>query len=410
MPDHFDARETRDPAAREADLMQRLPGLLEAALAAPGWRRHLGGIDPQAIDSRAALARLPVLRKPDLIRLQQAEPPFGGFMPAGPLAAFSRVFTSPGPIYEPEGRHDDAWRTGRALFAAGLRAGDVVLNTFSYHLTPGGFIFDAGARAVGCVVIPAGPGNTEQQLDLIGQLKPSAYVGTPDFLNILCEAADKAGRDIGSIRRAVVSGAAFPPSLQAQIKARGIDAYQLYATADLGLVAYETRAREGMVVAEDVLLEIVRPGTGEPVADGEVGEVVVTSFDHHHPWIRLALGDLSAVLAGASPCGRTNTRIRGWMGRAEQTTKVQGLVMRPEPGSEVGRRHPELGRLRLVVGRQGESDTMVLRAEAANPASGLNAAVAETLRALTKLGGAIELVAPGSLPNDGKVIDDLRSY
>ena len=410
MPDHFDARETRDPAAREADLMQRLPGLLAAALAAPGWRRHLGGIDPQAIDSRAALARLPVLRKPDLIRLQQAEPPFGGFMPAGPLAAVSRVFTSPGPIYEPEGRHDDAWRTGRALFAAGLRAGDVVLNTFSYHLTPGGFIFDTGARAVGCVVIPAGPGNTEQQLDLIGQLKPSAYVGTPDFLNILCEAADKAGRDIGCIKRAVVSGAAFPPSLQAQIKARGIDAYQLYATADLGLVAYETKSREGMVVAEDVLLEIVRPGTGEPVADGEVGEVVVTSFDHHHPWIRLALGDLSAVLAGASPCGRTNTRIRGWMGRADQTTKVKGMFVRPEQVAEVGRRHPELRRLRLVVGRQGETDTMVLRAEAASPAPGLNAAVAETLRALTKLGGAIELVAPGSLPNDGKVIDDQRSY
>ena len=410
MADHFDARETRDPAAREADLMQRLPALLEAALAAPGWKRHLGAIDPRAITSRRALAALPVLRKADLIGLQKAEPPFGGFVPGGTLAAFSHVFTSPGPIYEPEGRHDDAWRTGRALFAAGLRAGDLVLNTFSYHLTPGGFIFDAGARAVGCAVIPAGPGNTEQQLELIGHLQPSAYVGTPDFLNILCEAADKAGRDLRCIKRAIVSGAAFPPSLQAQIQARGIDAYQLYATADLGMVAYETPARAGMVVAEDVLLEIVKPGTGDPVADGEVGEVVVTSFDHHHPWIRLALGDLSAVLGGASPCGRTNTRIKGWMGRADQTTKVKGMFVRPEQVAELGRRHPELGRLRLVVGRQGETDVMTLKAEAATPGAGLDAAVAGSLRTLTKLGGAVELVAPGSLPNDGKLIDDQRSY
>jgi phenylacetate-CoA ligase len=241
-------------------------------------------------------------------------------------------------------------------------------------------------------------------------LKPTAYVGTPDFLNILCEAAEKAGRDIGCIRRAVVSGAAFPPSLQAQIKARGIDAYQLYATADLGLVAYETPARQGLVLAEDVLLEIVKPGTGDPVADGEVGEVVVTSFDHHHPWIRLALGDLSAVLAGTSACGRTNTRIKGWMGRADQTTKVKGMFVRPEQIAEVGRRHVELGRLRLVVSRQGEADAMTLRAEAATPSADLAAAVAETLRALTKLGGHVDLVAPGGLPNDGKVIDDQRSY
>jgi len=412
MPDHFDARETRDPASREADLLQRLPGLVAAAREAPGWRQHLGDVEPHAITSRAALARLPVLRKPDLIGLQKAAPPFGGFVPGLPasLAAFSRVFTSPGPIYEPEGRHDDAWRTGRALFAAGLRAGDMVLNTFSYHLTPGGFIFDAGARAVGCLVIPAGPGNTEQQLDLIDHLRPSAYVGTPDFLNILCEAADKAGRDIGCIRRAVVSGAAFPPSLQAQIKARGIDAYQLYATADLGMVAFETPARQGMVVAEDVLLEIVRPGTGEPVAEGEVGEVVVTSFDHHHPWIRLALGDLSAVLAGPSPCGRTNVRIKGWMGRADQTTKVKGMFVRPEQVAEVGRRHAALGRLRLVVTRQGEADAMTLRAESSDISAALAGAVGDSLRAVTKLGGKVELVAAGSLPNDGKVIDDQRSY
>ncbi len=411
MADHFDARETRDPAAREADLMQRLPGLIAAALDAPGWRRHLGAIDAGSINSRAALARLPVLRKGDLIGLQQAAPPFGGFVPGLPsLAAFGRLFTSPGPIYEPEGRHDDAWRTGRALFAAGLRAGDVVLNTFSYHLTPGGFILDAGARAIGCAVIPAGPGNVDQQLDIISQLQPSAYVGTPDFLKIVCDAADKGGRDIRCIRRAAVSGAAFPPSLQAQIRERGIDAYQTYATADLGLIAYETPAREGMVLAEDVLLEIVRPGTGDPVPDGEVGEVVITSFDHHHPWIRLALGDLSAVMPGRSACGRSNTRIKGWMGRADQTAKVKGMFVRPEQVAEVGRRHPELGRLRLVVGRHGDSDVMTLRAETASADSSLAVAVAQTLRAITKLGGQVELAAPGSLANDGKVIEDLRSY
>jgi phenylacetate-CoA ligase len=413
MPDHFDARETRDPAQREADLLQRLPALVEAALKAPGWKRQLGDIDPRQISSRAALARLPLLRKGELIGLQKESPPFAGLVP-GPAAAFGRLFTSPGPIYEPEGRHDDAWRAGRALFAAGFRAQDVVLNTFSYHLTPGGFIMDSGARAIGCTVIPAGPGNTEQQLDVVAHLQPTAYCGTPDFLKILLDAADKAGRDASCIRRAVVSGAAFPPSLQAEIRARGVDAYQSYATADVGLVAYETPAREGMVVAEDVLLEIVRPGTGDPVAAGEVGEVVVTSFDHHHPWIRLALGDLSAVLPGISPCGRTNTRIRGWMGRADQTTKVKGMFVRPEQLADLARRHPEVGRVRLVVSRQGETDTMLLKAEikggGAQASPALEAALADTLRALTKLGGQIELVEPGALPNDGKVIEDARSY
>jgi phenylacetate-CoA ligase len=407
MPDHFDARETRLPAAREADLLGRLPALIAAALAAPGWRKHLGAVDPASITSRAAFAALPLLRKADLLAQQKAVPPFGGFVPE-PMHAFGRLFTSPGPIFEPEGRHDDAWRAGRGLFAAGLRAGDVVLNTFSYHLTPGGFIFDSGARAIGCTVIPAGPGNTEQQLDLIAQFRPSAYTGTPDFLKILLDAAATAGRDVPCIKRAVVSGAAFPPSLQAEIRARGIDAYQLYATADLGLVAYETPARAGMVVTEDVWLEIVRPGTGEPVADGEVGEVVVTSFDAHHPWIRLALGDLSAVLPGASPCGRTNTRIKGWLGRADQTAKVKGMFVRPEQVADIGRRHPELGRLRLVVSRSGESDQLRLCAECAGPSQALAQALADTVRSVTKLGAQVELVAPGSLPNDGKVIEDQR--
>ncbi len=406
--EHFDALETRDPRARLADLEARLPGLLESALRAPGWRRHLGGLVPASIDSLDALARLPLLRKSDLIALQRELPPFGG-LDAEPLVTFGRVFTSPGPIYETEGRHDDAWRAARGLFAAGLRRGDLVLNTFSYHLTPGGFILDSGARALGCTVIPAGPVNTEQQLDVIEHLKPAAYAGTPDFLKILLDASSKAGRDVSSLRKAVVSGAALGEALRGEFRARGIDAYQIYATADLGLVAYETAAREGLVVAEDVLIEIVQPGTGTPVPPGEVGEVVVTSFDHDRPWIRLALGDLSAVLPGSSSCGRTNTRIRGWLGRADQTTKVKGIFVWPGQVAEVLRRHPELVRARLVVGRSGETDTMLLRAEAAAAPEHFATAVAETLRAVTKLGGRVELVAPGSLPDDGKVIDDTRA-
>jgi phenylacetate-CoA ligase len=406
---HFDARETRDPDERERDLAARLPALVAAALRASGWRRHLGDVDPRAIDSRAALARLPVLRKGDLIGLQKRSPPFAELVPEAP-AAFGRLFTSPGPIYEPEGRQDDAWRSARGLFAAGFRGGDIVLNTFSYHLTPGGFILDSGARALGCAVIPAGPGNTEQQLDIVEQLRPTGYSGTPDFLKILLDAAAASGRDVSSIRKAVVSGAAFPPSLQADIKARGIDAYQLYATADVGLIAYETAARDGLVVNEDVLLEVVRPGTGDPVAPGEVGEVVITSFDEHHPWIRLALGDLTAVLPGTSACGRTNVRIRGWLGRADQTTKVKGMFVRPEQIAQIARRHPALGRIRLVVTRVGETDAMTLKAEAAERSDALAAAIGETLRAITKLGGSVELVAPGTLPNDGKVIDDTRTY
>lgn len=357
--------------------------------------------------SRAALARLPVLRKSELPALQRASAPFGGFVAATP-GAFPRLFTSPGPIFEPEGRQADPWRGARALFAAGFREGDVVLNTFSYHLTPGGFIFDASARALGCAVIPAGPGNTEQQFELIEAYRPIGYSGTPDFLKILLDAAATAGRDISSIKRALVSGAAFPPSLQAEIRARGIDAYQAFGTADLGLIAFETEAREGMVVNEDLILEIVKPGTGDPVAERDVGEIVVTSLDPHHPWIRLALGDLTAALPGPSRCGRTNMRIKGWMGRADQTTKVKGMFVRPEQIAEIGKRHRDLGRLRLVVTRQGETDAMTLRAETAAANDALREEVAATLRAVTKLGGAVELVSPGELPNDGKVIADER--
>lgn len=407
MTAHYDAIETRDPAVREADLFARLPGVLRSAVAAPAYAERLAGLDPATVTSRAALAALPVLRKSELPALHKASPPFGGLVATTP-GSFARLFTSPGPIFEPEGRQADPWRGARALFAAGFRPDDIVLNTFSYHLTPGGFIFDASARALGCAVIPAGPGNTEQQFELIEAYRPVGYSGTPDFLKILLDSAASAGRDLSSIRRALVSGAAFPPSLQAEIKARGIDAYQAFGTADLGLIAFETEARDGMVVNEDLIMEVVKPGTGEPVAPGDVGEIVVTSLDPHHPWIRLALGDLTAVLPGTSPCGRTNMRIKGWMGRADQTTKVKGMFVRPEQIAEIGKRHAELGRLRLVVSRRGETDAMTLKAETASPSETLHDELAASLRAVTKLGGGVELVSPGALPNDGKVIADER--
>jgi phenylacetate-CoA ligase len=408
MTDHYDALETREPAEREADLFARLPGLLRKAMAAPAYAERLKGIDPSDVTSRAALARLPVLRKSDLPALHRASPPFGRLVTGLP-SSFGRLFTSPGPIFEPEPLHADPWRGARPLFAAGFRPGDVVLNTFSYHLTPGGFIIDASARALGCAVIPTGPGNTETQFELIEAYRPIGYCGTPDFLKILLDQASSAGRDVSSIKRALVSGAAFPKSLQDEIRSRGVDACQAFGTADLGLVAFETSAHQGMVVNEDLIMEIVRPGTGDPVNEGDVGEIVVTSLDPDHPWIRLALGDLTAALPGPSPCGRSNMRIKGWMGRADQTTKVKGMFVRPEQIAEIGKRHPELGRLRLVVTRAGESDAMTLRAEAANPDAKLLEAVTATLRSVTKLTGSVAWVAPQSLPNDGKVISDERT-
>jgi phenylacetate-CoA ligase len=407
VSDHYDTLETREPAQREADLFSRLPDVLRKAMAAPAYAERLKAIDPAGITSRTALAGLPVLRKADLPALHKATPPFGGLV-AGPPGSFGRLFTSPGPIFEPEGTQADPWRGARALFAAGFRPGDVVLNTFSYHLTPGGFIFDASARALGCAVIPAGPGNTEAQFELIEAYRPIGYSGTPDFLKILLDAAGAAGRDVSSIKRALVSGAAFPKSLQDEINSRGVDAYQAFGTADLGLVAYETSAHEGMVVNEDLIMEIVQPGTGEPVAMGDVGEIVVTSLDPHHPWIRLALGDLTAALPAPSPCGRSNMRIKGWMGRADQTTKVKGMFVRPEQVAEIGKRHPELGRLRLVVTREGETDVMTLNCECGSPSEALRGEVAATLRAVAKLSGTVAWAAPQSLPNDGKVIADER--
>ena len=407
MTDHYDWKEARDHAMREADLFSQLPAVLRRAMEAPSYAERLRGVDPAGITSRAALATLPVLRKSDLPAFHKAALPFGGFV-GKPLGAFARLYTSPGPIFEPEAAHADPWRGARALFAAGFREGDVVLNTFSYHLTPGGFIFDTAARALGCAVIPAGPGNTEAQFELIEAYQPIGYCGTPDFLKILIDTAIAADRDISSIKRAIVSGAAFPPSLQKEIKSHGIDAYQAFGTADLGLIAFETAAHEGLVVNEDIILEIVRPGTGDPVAVGDVGEIVVTTLDPDHPWIRLAIGDLTAALPGKSPCGRTNGRIKGWMGRADQTTKIKGMFVRPEQIAEIGKRHPELGRLRLVVQRDNEQDVMVLKCESTSANDALSNAIAATLRSVTKLSGTVELIAPGGLPNDGKVIADER--
>jgi len=407
--EHYDQLETRDPAQRELAQFNLLPDLVRQAMTqAPGWSAHLKGVDAGAVKSRPSLATLPVLRKSALKELQAKAPPFGGFATAPP-SVLGRVFMSPGPIFEPEGRGEDWWRSARALHAAGIRKGDIVHNTFAYHLTPGGWILDAGARALGCAVIAAGPGNTEQQLEVIQYLKPNVYVGVPDYLKILLDKAAEAGRP-SSFNKALVGGGALFPSLRAEYKARGIDTYQTYATADLGIIAYESAALEGMIVDEGAIVEIVRPGTGDPVPVGEVGEVVVTTFNRDYPMIRLATGDLSAVLPGLSPCGRTNMRLKGWLGRADQTTKVKGMFVHPEQVAEVAKRHAGLGRLRLIVARAGEQDVMTLRAESTAADAGLKAKLSQTLQAVTKLKGEVELVAPGSLPNDGKVIADERTY
>jgi phenylacetate-coenzyme A ligase PaaK-like adenylate-forming protein len=407
MSDHYDSLETRDPAERERAHFAALPQIVARAMSAPGWGKHLAGVDAQSVTSRAALAKLPVLHKSDIATLQKQFPPFGG-LNATPPGKVKRLLMSPGPIFEPEGEGRDWWGAARALYAAGFRVGDIVHNSFAYHLTPGGFILESGALALGCAVIPGGVGNTEQQLEAIVHYKPSGYTGTPDFLKILLDTAAKTGKDVSSIKRAQVGGAALPASLREEMGKRGVAVLQNYATAELGIIAYESEAREGMIVNETVIVEIVRPGTGDPVAEGEVGEVVVTSFNPDYPMIRLGTGDLSAIMPGISPCGRTNARIKGWMGRADQTAKVKGMFVHPKQVAEVGARHPELKRLRLVVGREAEQDSMTLMAECAGSDASLEAAVAATLQSVTKLKGTVKLVAPGTLPNDGKVIADER--
>jgi phenylacetate-CoA ligase len=404
----LDKRETMPPEKREAALFKGLRLLLDMARGkAPALKKQLKGVEIKALKDRAALAGAPVLRKSALLDMQQASPPFAGLttVKSGQLA---RLLISPGPIADPEGVYMDWWGAARAMVAAGFRKGDVVLNTFSYHFTPGGFIMDSGAQAIGCAVIPAGPGATEQQLQAIGMFRPSAYCGTPDFLKILLDKAAEAKVDASCITKAVVSGAAFPPSLQAEVKARGVDAYQSYATADLGIIAYETEARQGLVVNEGLIVEIVRPGTDDPVAEGEVGEVVVTRLNEEYPLLRFGTGDLSKFLDGPSPCGRTNRRLAGWMGRADQRTKIKGMFVDPAQVNEVARRHPELGRLRLVVSRANEQDVMTLKAEAQTADAALAGRIGDTLASVLKLKGAVELVKPGALPNDGKVIADER--
>jgi phenylacetate-CoA ligase len=406
---YYDPLEVREPAQRDAETLAALAGLLRHAVAnAPALAAHLAGIDPDRVTSFEALATLPPLRKEELRRLQQASPPFGG-LNATPLKQLARVFVSPGPIFDPEGGRPDYWRFARALHAAGLRQGDLIHNSFAYHLTPAGAVIESAARAIGCPVIPAGTGQTEQQLRVIEHLRPVAYAGTPSFLKVLLGRGRADGVDLSCLKKAVVSGEAFPEALAEELRdGYGIEAYQSYGTADLGLVAYETPAREGLVVDEGVLVEIVRPGTGDPVPAGEVGELLVTTFNPDYPLIRFATGDLSALMPGQSPCGRTNRRLRGWLGRADEATKVKGLFVYPSQIAEVARRHPEIGRARLVVERAEAVDQMTLQCEA-TPVEGLAAAIEASLRAITGLRGEVELVALGTLANDGKVIDDRRA-
>ncbi len=411
MNDHFDAMETRAPEARERDQFAALGRQLAHAKAhAPALARLLADVDPASVTSRAALARLPVTRKSDLAELQKAVRPFGGFA-ATRWGGARRVFASPGPIYEPEGARPDHWRLARALFAAGFRPGDLVHNCFSYHFTPAGSMVDTAAHALGCTVFPGGIGQTEMQVQAMADLRPAGYVGTPSFLKIILDKADEQGIALASVTKALVSAEAFPPSLRDALLARGIAGYEAYATADLGAIAYETPAREGLVVDEGVIVEIVRPGTGEPVAPGEVGEVVVTPlFNVDYPLIRFGTGDLSAALPGTSACGRTNMRIKGWLGRADQTTKVKGMFVHPSQVAAILMRHPEIVKARLVVDNPEGTDRMTLHAEVPGSASPQADAIVASIREVTKLRGDVAFRVPGELANDGKVIEDLRKY
>ena len=415
----FDALETREPAAREAALMAALPAqIAHAQKNTSAMAEILRGFDALKVTSRDALAKLPVTRKSDLLERQKASralagssDSFGGFSALVRGPGMPHIFASPGPIYEPDGASRDYWRGARSLYAAGFRSGDLVHNSFSYHMTPGAFIMESAAHAIGCTVFPAGVGQTEQQLEAIADLKPSAYLGTPSYLRILVEKAIEAGSDISSIKKGLVGGEAFVPSLRDWFTGRGLNIYQSYATADLGLIAYETTARQGLVLDEGVIVEIVRPGTGDPVALGEVGEMVVTTLNPAYPLIRFATGDLSALLPGTCPTGRTNTRIKGWMGRADQTTKIRGMFVHPKQVDDIVKRFPEVAKARLVVAGEMAADTMTLMVETAcSGPDALAQKISDAIRDVTKLRGDVELVAVGSLPNDGKVIEDARSY
>ncbi len=414
MHTFYDSLENRSPADREAALLAALPRQIAYAQQnAPAMAEQLAGIDAAGITSREALATLPVIRKYELLERQQAqraENPFGGFAAIGMGPKMARVFASPGPIYEPEGKGRDYWRMARTLHAAGFRSGELVHNCFSYHFTPAGSMMETGAHALGCTVFPGGIGQTEQQVEAMRDLKPAGYIGTPSFLKIILEKAADMGVALPSLKKALVSGEAFPPSLRDWFAERGVQGYQCYATADLGLIAYETSAREGLVLDEGVIVEIVRPGTGDPVPEGEVGELVVTTLNPDYPLIRFGTGDLSAVLPGQCPTGRTNTRIKGWMGRADQTTKVRGMFVHPGQIATIARRFPQVQRARLVVSGEMANDQMVLQVETTETAEGLAHQLSDAIREVTKLRGEVQMVAPGSLPNDGKVIEDARSY
>ena len=418
MTQHYDALEMRDPAQREAALLAALPvQVAHAQSRSAAMAQALHGIDGPAVRTRADLAQLPVTRKQALFERQKAERAaggdvFGGYSTLAYGPGMPRLFASPGPIYEPEGRAADYWRMARAIFAAGFRSGDLIHNSFSYHFTPAGSMMESGAHAVGCSVFAAGVGQTEQQVAALQDLRPSGYIGTPSFLKIIVEKAAELGVSLPSVTKALVTGEACPPSLRDWLAARGIAAYQCYATADVGLIAYETVAREGLVLDEHVILEIVRPGTGDPVPAGEVGEVVITSLNPDYPLIRFGTGDLSAVMPGTCPTGRTNTRIRGWLGRADQTTKIRGMFVHPKQVDDIAKRFPEVLRARLVVQGEMANDVMTLKVEVhdTQAAQALKLQIAQAVRDVTKLRGDIELCASGSLPNDGKVIEDARSY
>ena len=414
MTSFYDSLETRAPAEREAALLAALPAqIAHARTASAAFADILSGIDPATVTSRAALAALPVTRKHELLERQQAgraRNVFGGFSTLGFGAAMPRVFSSPGPMYEPEGTRRDYWRMARALYAAGFRPGELAHNCFSYHFVPAGSMMESGAHALGCTVFPGGTGQTEQQVQAMAELKPAGYIGTPSFLKIIVEKAAEMKVALPSVTKALVSGEAFPPSLRDWLAGRGVAGYQCYASADVGLIAYETEAREGLVLDEGVMVEIVRPGTGDPVAEGEVGEVVVTTLNPDYPLIRFGTGDLSAFMPGSCPSGRTNTRIKGWLGRADQTTKIRGMFVHPAQVADIARRFPEVVKARLVVSGEMADDRMTLRVETRSAPDGLDQRIGEAIRDVTKLRGSVELLAPGTLPNDGKVIEDARSY
>ena len=408
--EYFDKLETRDAMTRSLALQMDLPKQIEhAKTSTTAYAEILGGVDPGSVTSLEVLASLPVTRKSDLMDRQAADRPFGGLASATP-GNMVRVYASPGPVYEPEGEGPDYWRTGRAMYAAGIRAGDLIHNTLSYHFTPAGFMIESGARAIGCGVFPAGVGQTELQVSAIVDLQPNVYCGTPSFLKILIDKAAESGADISCIKKGLVGGEALPPSLRETLSAHGVDVLQFYGTADVGTIAYESNAKEGLIIDENILVEIVTPGTGDPVAEGEVGEILVTSFSQDYPLVRFATGDMSKYLPGASPCGRTNTRIAGWMGRADQTTKVKGMFVRPEQVATVVKRHPEIIKARLVVDSKDAVDSMTLMCESENQSDSLADEIKNSLKEICRLRGEVSLVASGELASDGKVIDDLRSY